>query len=342
MNILILHSQVPFVRGGAEVLIEGLRRALTIRGHCVDVVSLPLVWNPVEGLLTTALTWRLMDLTSFNGKDVDCVICTKYPTWAAQHPNKVLWLIHQHRQAYDLHGSALSEFTPHVASRDVRERVIGIDRKGIGECRRRFAISKNVSVRLKDYCGIDAQPLYPPVPRDGLRPLAYEPFVLSVSRIDGAKRVRQLVDAWRFVRSDLRLVIVGDGPDIESLRMGVRSSGLQERIDILGTASDEQVTDLYNRCRAVYYAPIDEDYGYASIESLAAGKPVITSMDSGGVLEFVQNDVTGAVTALNPIDLAATIDRFADESFARRLGKHGPTATKDLNWNTVVNALVGE
>ncbi len=92
MNVLVLHSQVPFVRGGAEVLVEGLVDAVRTRGHEVDVVSLPLSWNPTEGLLTTALSWRMLDLSSFNGKEVDCVICTKYPTWAVQHPNKALWL----------------------------------------------------------------------------------------------------------------------------------------------------------------------------------------------------------------------------------------------------------
>lgn len=341
MNVLVLHSQVPFVRGGAEVLVDGLVTAIADRGHVVDTVSLPLSWNPPEGLLTTALSWRLLDVSSFNGRDVDCVICTKYPTWAVQHSNKALWLIHQHRQAYDLFGTPLSEFTPDTSSRAVRERLVEIDRRGIAECRRRFAISNNVSNRLKSFSGLDAQALYPPVPREGLKPEAFEPFVLSISRIDGAKRVDRLVDAWEHVESDLKLVIAGDGPDLDKLRSSVQAKGMTSRIELLGRVNDAQLRNLFNRCRAVYYAPIDEDYGYAAVEALAAGKPVVTAHDSGGILEFVSNGRHGLVTSLDRHSLAATIDRLSDESFARELGSGGPTVTANLTWDNVVNSLLG-
>lgn len=342
MNILVLHSQVPFTRGGAEILVEGLVGALNDRGHQAELVSLPVSWNPVERLLTSALSWSLLDLTSFNGKQVDLVICTKYPTWAVNHPNKVLWLIHQHRQAYDLHGTALSEFTPGKDSQSARSSVRTIDQRGIGECDRRFAISKNVAGRLKRYCGIDAEPLYPPVPRDGLEPVSFEPFVLSLSRIDDAKRVDRIVDAWRHVRSDLKLVIAGDGPNRPDIEARVQRHGLEDRVTVLGRVDDDEVRDLYNRCRAVYYAPVDEDYGYAAVEALRAGKPVISAPDSGGVLEFVEHETTGLVTILDPESLAATVDRMADESLARSLGKDGPELTKGLTWSAVVEKLTGE
>lgn len=341
MNILVLHSQVPFTRGGAEVLVEGLARALIDHGHQAEIVALPVAWNPVGRLLTTALSWSLLDLTSFNGRPVDLVICTKYPTWAVNHPNKALWLIHQHRQAYDLHGTALSEFTPDAESQSVRRSVRQIDQRGIGECEPRFAISRNVAGRLKQYCGIDAEPLYPPVPRDGLQPEAYRPFILSLSRIDDAKRVDAIVDAWRNVQSDLNLVIAGDGPERTAIEAKVRRQGLGDRISVLGRVDDDTVRDLYNHCRAVYYAPVDEDYGYAAVEALRSGKPVISAPDCGGVLEFVEHDVTGMVTSLEPEPLAATVDLFGDESLARTLGANGPARTENLSWSTVVEKLTG-
>ena len=132
MNVLVLHTQVPFVRGGAEVLVDGLIAALRERGHVADVVALPLAWNPPDGLLTTALAWRMLELGRFNDRVVDRVICTKFPTWAVEHERKSLWLVHQHRQAYDLHGTQMSEFTPDSASREIRERVVEIDAIGIG------------------------------------------------------------------------------------------------------------------------------------------------------------------------------------------------------------------
>ncbi|HUG15478.1 MAG TPA: glycosyltransferase family 4 protein [Thermomicrobiales bacterium] len=340
MNILILHSQVPFVRGGAEVLVDGLASAISDRGHDLDVVSLPLGWNPPEKLLSTALAWRLLDVSRSNERFVDLVICTKFPTWAVDHPRKALWLIHQHRQAYDLHGTPMSEFGTGDAADTIRERIVDIDRIGIASCDPRHTISRNVSDRLRRFTGLDASPLYPPVPRAGLRAEAYEPFVLSVARLDASKRVGALVEAWPMVLSALRLVIVGDGPDRAAIERRVAALGISDRVSVLGRVDDARLRDLYNTCRAVFYAPIDEDYGYTTVESLAAGKPVITSPDSGGVLEFVGPGMCGAVTELAPRSLACAIDAFADEKLARALGSGGPAVTAALNWDTVVSALV--
>ena len=342
MNILVLHSQVPFVDGGAEVLVRGLARALRAREHTVDVVSLPLSWNPPERLLTTALAWRLLDLRQFNERRVDRVVCTKFPTWAVQHDHKLLWLVHQHRQAYDLHGSALSELGPDAASREIRERVIDIDRAGIGECRQRYSISRNVSDRLRRYLGIQSAPLYPPVPRAGLRAERYDPFILSVARLDAAKRVRAAVEAVCLGRSALRLEIVGDGPERAVLEELVITSGAVGRVVFHGRVDDDRLRELYNTCRAVYYAPIDEDYGYTTVEALTAGKPVVTAADSGGVLEFVIDGVTGLVSALDPRNLAATFDQLADEEYARVLGTPGRELTAPLTWDNVVGALLRE
>jgi glycosyltransferase involved in cell wall biosynthesis len=318
-----------------------LVNALRQRGHTVDIVALPLNWNPPDGLLTSALAWRMLDLTEFNGRSVDRVICTKYPTWAVQHPRKSLWLIHQHRQAYDLYGSALSEFTPDVASREIRERVVDIDRRGIGECAPRYAISRNVSNRLRQYCGLDAAPLYPPIPRDGLHAERYDPFILSVARLDAAKRIHPIIEAMSKAHSDLRLVIVGDGPDARDLRRLAERNGVPGSIRFAGRISDDELRDLYNTCRAVYYAPLDEDYGYTTVEALAAGKPVITAHDSGGVLEFISDGENGVVTDLTADALADAISLVADETLARRLGESGPSRTSGLTWDTVVNALLG-
>jgi glycosyltransferase involved in cell wall biosynthesis len=340
MNVLVLHTQVPFVRGGAEVLVDGLIAALRERGHVADVVALPLAWNPPDGLLTTALAWRMLELSRFNDRVVDRVICTKFPTWAVEHERKSLWLVHQHRQAYDLHGTPMSEFTPDSASREIRERVVEIDAVGIGSCSPRYGISRNVCDRLRRYNGLEAAPLYPPVPREGLQPEDYAPYILSVSRLDDAKRVESAIRAMPSVDRSLRLEIVGDGPSRGQLEQLARTLGVEDRVVFRGRASDDEVRELYNGCRAVYYAPIDEDYGYAAVEALTAAKPVVTAPDSGGILEFVTDEVTGLVAPLNPESLAGAFNRLSDRSLARRLGENGPERTADLTWDRVVESLL--
>ena len=115
-----------------------------------------------------------------------------------------------------------------------------------------------------------------------------------------------------------------------------------EQVELAGRLSDEAVVEAYNRCRAVVYAPVDEDYGYATVEAFTAGKPVLTATDAGAVREFVTDGVTGAVVPPEPAAFAAVLDRWyhaADE--ARRVGLAGRETVKDIRWDTVVRALTG-
>src|SRR2546429_23273 len=106
-HVLVLGAQVPFARGGAENLNAGLVQAIGTHAPdvAVDLVQLPLKHYPEQRLLTELMAWRLIDVTEANGEKVDLVIATKFPSYAVRHPNKVLWLVHQYRQAYDLAGS---------------------------------------------------------------------------------------------------------------------------------------------------------------------------------------------------------------------------------------------
>src|SRR5689334_11583574 len=102
MNVVIVTAQVPFVRGGAEVMAEGLRRALLAEGHRADVVAVPFKWYPPKRIPEHMLACRLLDLSEANGDPVDRVIGLKFPAYLVRHPRKVVWLMHQHRQAYEL------------------------------------------------------------------------------------------------------------------------------------------------------------------------------------------------------------------------------------------------
>ncbi|HEY8601908.1 MAG TPA: glycosyltransferase family 4 protein [Thermomicrobiales bacterium] len=347
MNIAICASLVPFVRGGAEVLVDGLAEALEAHGHRVTVVALPFKWYPKEQLLRGALAWRLIDLTEANGVPIDLVICTKFPTWAVRHPRKVAWIIHQHRQAYDWYGTPLSDFANTPDDREMRRRIMGLDAAGLGECVKLFGISRNVTERLARFNKLEATPLYPPIRLRGLAPLADgvpdNGTILSVSRLDAAKRVDLLIEALARTAAPIRATIVGTGPDEASLRRLVRERGLTERVTLLGRLPDAAVVEQYNACHAVYYAPVDEDYGYATIEAFTAGKPVLTATDSGATREFVRDGVTGAVVPPDPAAFATVLDRWdrADQE-VRRLGLAGRDTIGAITWERVVVALTGE
>jgi glycosyltransferase involved in cell wall biosynthesis len=343
-RILICATQVPFVRGGAEYLVESLRDELRQRGHTVDVVALPFQWHPVERIIDSALAWRLIDVSHVNGEAVDLVIATKFPSYLIRHPRKVLWLVHQHRQAYDWYGTPLSDFDGSPSHRAIREQIFRIDERALRECRARYTISRNVSRRLERFNGLSSTPLYPPSRYAGrLWAGSYDDYILSPARLDRAKRIDLLLAALTHTSTAVRAIIVGTGPDRERLQRLAADYGLGERVCFRGFVSDDELIDLYAHARAVYYAPVDEDYGFATVEAFGASRPVITTDDAGGVLEFVRHNENGLISLPDPVAIAAHLDLLAsDPATAARLGTAGKPLVGDITWDRVVRALLAE
>ena len=157
MRILVTHPQVPFAHGGAEVLAERLTEELNARGHDAALVTVPFKWYPPQRLLTNALAWRLLDLDEVEGRKVDLLIATKFPSYAVRHPNKRVWLVHQFRQAYELDRTDLGEFGESAVERATRRKIHELDRRTLGEARKLFAISRNVADRLERSLGLEAE-----------------------------------------------------------------------------------------------------------------------------------------------------------------------------------------
>jgi glycosyltransferase involved in cell wall biosynthesis len=342
LRIAICTAQVPFVYGGNEVLVDGLREALLARGHKVEIIALPYKWYPHEQIISSALAWRLVDITEANGQPVDVAICTKWPSYVVKHPRKVTWLVHQFRQIYDWYGTPMSDFTGTPEDVRIRRTTQEMDHTALAESRKIFTISRNVAARLRRFNGLEGTPLYPPL-RSGLHlePGPYGDYILSVNRLDAAKRVGLLLDALADAPG-VRAVIAGTGPDAEALKRKARDLGISARVDFAGFVSDEDVSRLYANARAVYYAPIDEDYGYGTVEALTAARPVVTTTDSGGVLEFVEDGKSGLVTPPDPTSIALSIKRIMDHpEEAARLGQAGQERVAGITWDKVVDALLG-
>ena len=342
MNIVICASQVPLVTGGAEVLVDGLAGALREAGHRVEIVALPFKWYPRDELDRQPLLWRTLDLEHLNGRAVDLVICTKYPTWAVKHPRKVVWLVHQFRQAYDWYGTPLSDFGNTPEDQRTRRLILDTDELGLGEAQAIYTISKNVAQRLSRYNGLKGTALYPPLKHERYHQSDYGEYIFSVSRLDGAKRLDILLEALKRCQSGVKAIIAGSGPDSETLKAKAQSLGLAKRVEFVGRIDEDEVIRLYAGALAVYYAPYDEDYGYATLEGMRSSKPILTAPDSGGVLEFVEDGKNGFVCA-NPAAFAEKIDLlFNNRELAATLGVSALETSHQIpTWAEVAQRLIG-
>lgn len=340
-NILIFKPQVPFVKGGTEILVESLYEELLKRKFNVDIVSIPFQWHPKKEIIKSCMTWRLLDLTKYEGKHVDLAIATKFPSYVARHPNKVTYLFHQFRQVYDTYGTEFSDFSSTPEDNEIKDMIVGMDNRFLPESKKIFTISKNVSKRLKQFNKLDSEVLYPP-PRlhDMFREGDYGNYLLYVGRLNRSKRIELVIRAMAHTNEKVSCFIAGTGEEKAALQRLAAKLNLDSRVKFLGYVSESDLLELYADCFGVFYAPYDEDYGFATVEAFLSKKPVITTHDSGGVLEFVKDGVTGCVTEAGARPIADKIDYlFLNKEICRAFGSSGFEEVKNISWDHLIEKL---
>lgn len=343
-TIAVCAAQVPFFTGGAESHVNTLVEKLRERSFEVELINIPYKWYPHGQLLKSIEVWKLLDLTESNGKKIEMVISTKFPSYFVNHPCKVLWLIHQYRQIYDLFHSPYSGFDPeNKKDMKLRNQLIQMDNKALKTYRRIYTNSKNTAERLRKYNHIAGIPLYhPPRLAGKYYTSGFNDYILSVGRLDKLKRVDLLLRALPYCDSRIRCKIAGTGPEFEQLQSLARECKVTERVEFLGYVPDDRLLALYAECSFVFFAPMDEDYGYITLEAFLSKKPVITGYDSGGPLEFVKDQHNGIVLrSYQEEDVARQIEGlFFDKKKCESFGIEGFKKVKNITWDHVVNTLV--
>lgn len=347
MKIILTTVQSLFIRGGAEIHAESLRNALRAEGHDVEIVAIPFKWYPPERILDQILACRLLDLTESDGVGVDRVIGLKFPAYFIAHPSKVLWILHQHRPAYDLWEQPLGDLHLHPNGSEVREAIRQADRQLIPEAKEVFANSRNVCQRLKTYCDIDSTPLYhPPKNSDQFYCAEAYDYLFFPSRLSPNKRQRLVLEALARTHHPVRVCFASSANHSEyarDLMTLAHDLGLGERAVFLGEISEEEKHGWFAHARAVLYPPIDEDYGYVTLEAMLSAKPVITCADSGGPLEFVQHRETGVIAEPTAEAMAEAMDDLWEKpEAAAALGRAGRAyyESLDITWPNVVARLL--
>lgn len=347
MRVSIVTTHVPFVRGGAEILAEGLREALHLAGHEVEISAIPFKWYPPERVMEHMMACRLLDLTEACGEKIDRVIGLKFPAYLIPHPRKVLWLLHQHRSAYDLWGTEYCDLIQAPNGLQARETIRNADNRVFEECHAIFTIAKNVSNRLKRFNQVDSTPLYhPPQNEDLFYCEESADYFFFPSRIWTVKRQSLVIQALAKTTQPVRVVFAGKAEQdryFVELKNLAETLNVSQRVHFLGSIGEEEKLKHYARAIAVVYPPLDEDYGYVTLEAMLSSKPVITCSDSGGPLEFVCDQKTGLVAEPTPSSLALAMDQlWENRALAKELGSMGRKHYKSLgiSWNNVVQTLL--
>jgi glycosyltransferase involved in cell wall biosynthesis len=342
MRIAVLNVQVPFLRGGAEFQADWLVQRLREHGHRAEVVRLPFYGSSPRQLIEQMLAARMLRLPGF-----DRVIGLKFPAYLIPHEDKVLWVLHQYRQVYDLWGTEYQPLPDTVESRFLRQVIRRGDDALFRAVRRLFVTSHVNARRMQRFNGITPQVLHPPLgSEDGFTCEPAEDFVFFPSRLSANKRQALAAEAMHHVSSGTRLVIAGppDHPDeLERLHRVLADGEAASRVELRATwIPEEEKRSLLARCLGVLFCPYDEDFGYVTMESQLSHKPVITCTDSGGPVDLVCDGESGWVVEPEPRAIAAAIDRLAADR--RRAAQMGEAGAKNLdkleiNWDRAVEAL---
>lgn len=344
MKILVVNNMAPFIWGGAEELAVHLQRNLMAAGHQSEVLRIPFQWEPA-----TCIPSQMMMVRSLELWNADRVIALKFPAYLIRHPHKTLWLLHQYRQAYDLLEAGQSNLPDGDVGGTIRNAIVAADQEAFKESRRIFVNSEVTQARLKKFNAFDSDVLLPPINDPELFIGGQgQGYVFAGGRINSMKRQHLLVEALAKAPATVRLVVAGppDGPeDARRLEELVELHGLRERVKLdLRFLPRSDYAAYLDGANAVAYLPYDEDsLGYVAMEAATAGKALITTLDSGGVLGLARPGETGWVTEPDPDALAQALTRACTEpATSVRLGEGARDLWRamDITWPRTVERLL--
>jgi glycosyltransferase involved in cell wall biosynthesis len=168
---------------------------------------------------------------------------------------------------------------------------------------RYVANSRTTQGRILAYYGRDSQIVHPPVATERFSPGRVGRHYVIVSELIPHKEIDIAVEAFNQLR--LPLIVIGDGPDARRLRRLAGST-----VTFAGRLSDRDVAEALQSARALIMTAVEE-FGIVSIESQAAGRPVIARR-GGGALETIVEGTTGCLWSGGPRELAQAVREFDD------------------------------
>jgi len=373
---IVAPSPKPFIVGGAEKLFMGMLFNFNkITNHNIELIKIPVKDQDFWELIKGYYNFYKLDLSHF-----DMVISTKYPAWMLKHPNHIVYMQHTCRGVYDLYTGEIDytsiirknkkylsklqflltndstkienlfeelfyiNFNLSNISSDAfefpnpltRAIIHKLDNLAFKNIKKFFAISKNVASRNYYPNNVNVKVVYHPSSLENLFSNDYK-YIFTVSRLEKLKRIDLLIKAFKQTSYNIDFLIAGTGGEEKYLKSLAKDDN---RIKFLGFVSDEEIIDYYSNALFIPYIPYDEDYGLITIEAMNASKAVLTTVDSGGVNEFVKNEYNGIVTFPNVKSLKEAFDKLlSNKNKTIEMGKNAKKSVDFITWKYLAKNL---
>jgi 1,2-diacylglycerol 3-alpha-glucosyltransferase len=139
--------------------------------------------------------------------------------------------------------------------------------------------------------------------------------MISVGRLAQEKNWPVLLEAAAFVLEDhpeLRVVILGDGPDRDELEEYTRELGIEEKVEFVGKVDFEEIPSYLKAADIFGFSSFTETQGLVSLEALAAGLPVV-AVNASGTRDVVEDGRTGILTDNSSEALASGIRQLLED-----------------------------
>ena len=333
----------------------------------------PTVWErsfEFFGYLKLVEAFRAIDARAY-----DVLISTQPPSFAVEHPRHLALFSHHHRVFYDLSDVYVAGgFTDPALHERAEAGVRLIDAPGFAAVTHFLAASEVVGERLRVFNGLSANVgVYHAGPglseafaasTDTTR---FE-YPLCVSRHEFPKRTELFVHALKFLPK-VNGVSVGAGgrqPWAQSIDAELSAPGAdldawgerelwlrtpgpltpplaagESNIRFVGHVTDSELAGLYGNALCVVAPAYLEDYGLTALEAMAFGKPVVVCKDGGGLVEFVEDGITGFVVEPNGRAIAEAVRILhLDPALARKMGDAARAAGVRYSWDRALEEIL--
>jgi len=284
----------------------------------------------------------------------DIIIANASPSqWASFRNKNVVWYCHSPlRDVYDLYDyrqktrTNLDKFYFKVFVKIFRF----FDKIATKKCSKIITNSENVKKRIKHYFNRDSVVINPGIEYGKFTSAGKDKYFLCVSRFVPNKRQNFIIDAFRNFEilydenKEYKLILAGDVPkmneNVEYFNQ-LKKYAKGYNVEFKENISDEELKELYGKSTAFLFAGLDEDFGIVPLESMSAGKPVI-SVNEGGLKEYILHGENGILVS-NPDEMAYYMNFIKNRPFLYdEMSKKAQETAKQYDWNNFLKKLDDE